>query len=138
MAPEQIMDQFTKHYLDQKEPYHFKRCKVEDQSETGDEYSTRVIVVYTDHGVERTFEATGNGPLDAVQRGLEQELGISIKILDYTEHALREGANANAAAYIHILDKKKKIVTYGVGVSSNITRASIRAIFSAVNRIEAM
>ena len=99
------------------------------------QFDTRVTVVYTDHGAEKFFEAVGNGPIDAVQRGLAQELGIGIKVLDYEEHALQSGANSQAAAYIHLLDAEDGRVTYGVGVSSNITRASVRAIFSAINRL---
>jgi 2-isopropylmalate synthase len=63
------------------------------------------------------------------------ELDISIKVLDYEEHALQSGSNSQAAAYIHLLDGNTGSVTYGVGVSSNITRASVRAIFSAINRL---
>ena len=77
----------------------------------------------------------GNGPIDAIQRGLWHELDRKIKILDYEEHALQSGSNSQAAAYIHVLDAETGKVTYGVGVSSNITRASARAIFSAVNRL---
>ena len=77
----------------------------------------------------------GNGPVDAVQKGLEKELGIEIRVLDYTEHALTSGSGAQAASYIHLMDVKTGKATYGVGISSNITRASIRGIFSAVNRL---
>ncbi|HKL99594.1 MAG TPA: alpha-isopropylmalate synthase regulatory domain-containing protein, partial [Mobilitalea sp.] len=42
---------------------------------------------------------------------------------------------AQAAAYIHMLDLTTGKTTFGVGISSNITRASIRAIFSALNRL---
>ena len=45
------------------------------------------------------------------------------------------GSGAQAASYIHLLDVKSGRTTYGVGISSNITRASIRGIFSAVNRL---
>ncbi len=135
VAPEQIMNEFKICYLEKKEPLHFRRCRIEDLSDR-DESSTSAEVVYTNAGEEKTFAATGNGPIDAVQRGLMQELGIEIKVLDYTEHALAGGANAQAAAYIHMLDAKSGRTTYGVGVSSNITRASIRAIFSALNRLE--
>lgn len=61
---------------------------------------------------------------------------MRIKVLDYEEHALQSGASSQAAAYIHLLDSDTGRVTYGVGVSSNITRASVRAIFSAINRLE--
>ncbi|MDO5294675.1 MAG: 2-isopropylmalate synthase [bacterium] len=135
VAPEQIMSVFKSCYLEAKEPLHFRKCIVEDTSETETEYDTTVRVVYTNNGVERHLEASGNGPIDAVQRGLQEELGIKVKVLDYNEHALRSGSNAQAAAYIHMMDMDTREVTYGVGVSSNITRASIRAIFSAVNRL---
>ena len=136
VSPDEIMAAFRTEYLDQKEPIHFRKLKVDDLSgETQSEFDTRVYVTYTNAGVEKTYEAVGNGPIDAVQRGLQQELDIAIKILDYEEHALQSGSNSQAAAYIHLLDSNSGSVTYGVGVSSNITRASVRAIFSAVNRL---
>ena len=136
VSPEQIMDAFRTEYLDKKEPIHFRKLNVEDLSgETESRFDTRVHVLYTDHGVQKEFVAVGNGPIDAVKRGLAQELDIDMKILDYEEHALQSGSNSQAAAYIHLLDVEDGKVTYGVGVSSNITRASVRAIFSAVNRL---
>ena len=134
ITPDQIMNEFKACYLEKKEPLHFNRCRIEDLTDR-DESCTSAEVNYTNNGVEKTFAATGNGPIDAVQRGLMKELGIEIKVLDYTEHALGGGANAQAAAYIHMLDRKTGRTTFGVGVSSNITRASIRAIFSALNRL---
>lgn len=136
VAPEQIMSEFKNHYIDRKEPYHFRRLKVEDLGDDIDniEFDTKVYLTYTFKGQEKTIEALGNGPINAVQRGLQGELSMPIKVLDYTEHALQMGSNAQAAAYIHLMDEKKGIVTHGVGISSNITRASIRAVFSAINR----
>ncbi len=136
VSPDQIMEQFRQEYLEKKEPIHFRKLKVDDLSgETTSEFDTRVMVIYTDHGVEKSFEAIGNGPIDAVKRGLQEVIGEEMKILDYEEHALQSGSNSQAAAYIHLLDSDTGTVTYGVGVSSNITRASVRAIFSAVNRL---
>ena len=136
VSPDQIMEQFRQEYLDKKEPIHFRKLRVDDLSgEITSEFDTKVTVIYTDHGVEKSFEAVGNGPIDAVKRGLQEELGEGMKILDYEEHALQSGSNSQAAAYIHLLDVDTGNVTYGVGVSSNITRASVRAIFSAVNRL---
>lgn len=136
VSPDQVMENFREQYLNRKEPLHFRRLRVDDLSEIAEtEFDTRVKVVYTDHGTECSFEAVGNGPIDAVRRGLDEELGIDIKVLDYEEHALQSGSNSQAAAYLHLLDVETGHVTYGVGVSSNITRASIRAIFSAVNRL---
>lgn len=136
VSPDQIMEQFRAEYLDKKEPIHFRQLRVDDLSDViQSEFDTKVTVTYTDHGEKKYFEAVGNGPIDAVQRGLQETLGVRIKVLDYEEHALQSGSNSQAAAYIHLLDADDGRVTYGVGVSSNITRASVRAIFSAVNRL---
>lgn len=136
VSPDEIMENFRSEYLNQKEPIHFRRLRVDDLSEeTKSEFDTKVYVTYTDKGVEKQFEAVGNGPIDAVKRGLQEELSVDMKILDYEEHALQSGSNSQAAAYIHLLDVDNGEVTYGVGVSSNITRASVRAIFSAINRL---
>ena len=136
VSPDMIMEKFREEYLQKKEPVHFRKLKVDDMSgEINSEFDTRVTVTYTVNEKEKTFVAVGNGPLDAVQRGLKETSQINIKILDYEEHALQSGSNSQAAAYIHILDVASGKVTYGVGVSSNITRASVRAIFSALNRL---
>ena len=136
VSPEIIMNTFKEEYLDKKEPVHFRKLRVDDMSgETDSEFDTRVTVTYDYNGKEDTFTSVGNGPIDAVKRGFMETFDIKIKILDYEEHALQSGANAQAAAYIHMLDSDTGRVTYGVGVSSNITRASVRAIFSALNRL---
>ncbi len=135
VAPEQIMDEFKRCYLERKEPMHFRKCQITDTEVEDGVYATLAKVTYTDHGMEKIFEGVGNGPIDAVQRGLEEALGIQIRVLDYNEHAMRAGSGAQAASYIHLMDQSTGRVTYGVGVSSNITRASLRGIFSAVNRL---
>ncbi len=137
VAPEQIMDAFRAQYLDKKEPLHFKKLKMDDLSgETDSVFDTHINLNYTLNGEAGSIDAIGNGPIDAVKRALVERFGLDIKILDYEEHALQSGSNSQAAAYIHLLDMESGKVTYGVGVSSNITRASVRAIFSAINRLE--
>lgn len=135
VAPEQIMEEFRNNYTERKEPMHFRKCQIHDTETEDGSFATLVHVTYTNHGIEKTFEGVGNGPIDAMQKGLEKELGIEIRVLDYNEHALTAGSGAQAASYIHLMDVKSKKVTYGVGISSNITRASFRGIFSAVNRL---
>ena len=137
VSPNEIMAAFRENYLDRKEPLHFRKLRVDDQSDAYDtEFDTHVTLTYTLRGEEGRLEAVGNGPIDAVIRGLRETFGINVKVLDYEEHALQGGANAQAAAYIHLLDAEEGRVTYGAGVSSNITRASVRAMFSAINRLE--
>ena len=136
VSPEQIKDVFDKEYLSANAPYAFEKLQVMDyEGERKEEFDTVVKLDFVERGEHKTFEAAGNGPIDAVKRGLIQNCDISIKILDYEEHALQAGSNSKAAAYIHLLDVNTGRVTYGVGVSSNITRASVYAIFSAMNRL---
>lgn len=131
VAPDHIMEKFKQEYLDNKKPYHFMRCKFSDINDK----DTHVALEFEENGTLVQKEAEGNGPIDAVRNALMLETGIEVKVLDYSEHALESGSNAQAAAYIHLLDVKTGNTTYGVGVSSNITRASIRALFCAVNRL---
>ena len=136
VSPEEIRDAFDREYLATKEPYYFEKMKVNDSNgAVREEFDTEVTLDFMDHGELKSFTAAGNGPIDAVKRGIIQNLGLDIKILDYEEHALQAGSNSKAAAYIHLLDVETGRVTYGVGVSSNITRASVYAIFSAMNRL---
>ena len=78
VAPEQIMDEFRANYLDSKEPMHFRKCQITDTEYAGRRSSQPLLMLtYTDHGIETVpFEGVGNGPIDAVQRGLEEALGI--------------------------------------------------------------
>ena len=134
VSPEEIYKEFEKNYIEKKEPLHFEKCVITDADEDGD-FSTLVKVTYRENGEEKVFESSGNGPIDAVKRGLEKVVGKEMKVLDYNEHALASGSNAKAASYIHMLDVESGKTTYGVGISGNITRSSIRGLFSAVNRL---
>ncbi len=135
VSPQQILDVFEAEYIEAKKPMHFRNIRTTDTENGEDSFTTLAHVTYENHGELRTFGGVGNGPIDAVQSGLEQELSVEIRILDYTEHALTSGSAAKAVSYIHLLDVKSGRTAYGVGISSNITRSSIRAIFSALNRL---
>ena len=133
VAPARIMDAFRQEYLKLREPYEFVSAKVEDDH--ADE-ETRVTLVFKYHGREIIAEGRGNGPIDAVKVAISKSVGAAdITIVDYDEHALSEGSHAKAAAYIQMKDNKTGRVTFGVGVSGNITRATIRGVFSALNRL---
>jgi 2-isopropylmalate synthase len=80
---------------------------------------------------DRTLTGTGNGPIDAFVHALSK-VDIDVRVLDYAEHALTAGQNAQAAAYVECaVDGETR---WGVGVDENIVTASLRAIASAVNR----
>ena len=74
VAPEQIMDEFRANYLDRKEPMHFKKCQITDKEYEGGAFATVATLTFTAHDTERTVEGVGNGPIDAVQRAIEEHL----------------------------------------------------------------
>lgn len=131
VAPATIMETFEREYLTLDTPYCFRRAKTEDYGER----DTRIELEFSYKGQIRLTVAVGNGPLDAAKQAIQDTTGVKVSILDYTQHALGEGSHAKAAAYICMRDESTGKVTYGVGVSSNITRAGIRAVFSALNRL---
>ena len=135
LTREDIFGVFRSEYLDRKKPLHFLRCSIDDRTDTEEAFTTHAHLWYNYRGQDAELDCYGNGPIDAVKKGLQQELGFDIRILDYTEHALNSGSEAQAAAYVRMMDNATGRSTYGVGISSNITRASIRAMFCAVNRL---
>lgn len=131
--PSRIMEAFEEQYLTKKAPFELVSFK-EDDDVNDDE--TKVTLVFRYNGEEITSTARGNGPIDAVKLAIRQSVtDLNVTILDYDEHALAQGSHAKAAAYIQMQDNVSGRVTFGVGVSSNITKASIRGIFSALNRL---
>lgn len=136
VSPSRIMDAFEKNYLKLKEPFTFVSLSSRDDHDDDD---TKVVLDFKYKGEEIHSEAGGNGPIDAAKLAIRQCVpSVDITILNYDEHALSEGSHAKAACYIQMRDNRSGNVTFGVGVSSNITRASIRAVFSALNRLSAM
>ena len=94
-----------------------------------------MILTYTENGITKTIEGFGNGPIDAVKHGLNLKTKYHTKLTLYSEHALTMGSDSQAATYIQLMNAETGETAFGVGVSSNITRSSIRAIFSALNRL---
>lgn len=93
--------------------------------------SDTLAVDMTDNGEKISLEGTGNGPIAAFVNALTQH-DVQVRVLDYTEHALSEGGDAQAAAYVECQVGDE--VLYGVGIDPSITTASLKAIISAVNR----
>jgi 2-isopropylmalate synthase len=83
-------------------------------------------------GGERWIKGSGNGPIAAFVDGLSGDAGLPVEIVDYAEHALGEGADASAVAYVEARVGGK--TRWGVGVDANIVTASLRAVVSAINR----
>jgi 2-isopropylmalate synthase len=83
-------------------------------------------------GTDRVVRGQGTGPIDAFVDALQRECGINIEIRDFREHAITQGADARAAAYVEARIGGKAL--FGVGLDSNIVVASLRAVASAIDR----
>ena len=85
-------------------------------------------------GQKYFLESEGSGPIDAFVQALSAAVSRNVRVLNYSEHAIGEGANAKAIAYVELRVDDRQ-VCYGVGVDANIVSASLRAIISGVQRV---
>ena len=107
----------------------FELREVGSSSSLGGE--TRLTVVLRDEQTLRDVESAGNGPIDALLSLLRAE-GVEVSLIDYVEHTLAEGQDAQAASYVEL--ELGGVRYWGVGIDHSSTNASLRAIVSAVNR----
>ena len=82
------------------------------------------------------IHGSGNGPIDAFVDGLSAALGDTVRVLDYHEHAIGAGANAQAVAYLELRVGARTL--FGVGMDANIVSASLKAILSGLQRAHAV
>ena len=131
VSPEQMWSIFSAEYLpDPAAPWgRFALKSVKQDSDVDGD--TNVTVVLRDQGAEVTLTGSGNGPIAAFCTAL-QGYGIDVRVLDYAEHAMSAGGDANAASYLECAVGGQ--VLWGVGIDPSITTSSLKAIISAVNR----
>jgi 2-isopropylmalate synthase len=112
------------------------RLEVVKTSSMSDEGTERITATVKVDGVEQVITGIGNGPIAAFCDALScVDVGagpIAVRVLDYHEHALTAGRDAEAAAYLEIEIGDR--VFWGVGISESTTQASLRAVVSGVNR----
>jgi 2-isopropylmalate synthase len=110
-------------------------------SSVSEDSTERITTTVRAFGVEHELTGAGNGPIAAFCAALstvdERQLGqlgpLNVRVLDYAEHALSSGRDAEAAAYLEI--EVGDTVLWGVGISESIVQASLRGVVSAVNRV---
>ncbi|MBU1332214.1 MAG: 2-isopropylmalate synthase [Gammaproteobacteria bacterium] len=124
MTAAQIYKLLESEYLQATAPYALKGHRLQEENGT-----TAVDVQVSEAGESHHWRGIGKGPLEALVAGLP----VAVEIMDYSEHAIGAGTNAKAAAYIELrVDGGRAL--HGVGIDENITTASFRALFSALNR----
>jgi 2-isopropylmalate synthase len=131
VSPADIWAVFQDEYLPTPENAWGRIALREQQALTTDEGRDALTVAALVDGVPAELTGSGNGPVSAFTDALAG-IGLDVRVLDYAEHALSEGGDAQAAAYVECAVDGR--VVWGVGIDGNTVRASLKAIISAVNR----
>lgn len=130
LKPDEIHALFMQTYVNRTEPVKLENYREEVLGENEVKVTANMIIA----GQPRTIEALGNGLLDAFTNALQAALGQRFEIADYNEHALTSGTQSKAITYVKILDQKGQ-PHIGAGISSSISKSSLRAVVSAANRL---
>ena len=129
VSPQQMYEIFANEYLIDRQQ--FGAFKLEGYSTSTADGKVEIDVEVIHRGQRRPLVGVGNGPIDAYVQALKP-LDIQVRVLDYAEHALSSGGDAQAAAYVECEVGERTV--WGVGLDANIVTASIKALTSAVNR----
>ena len=129
VSPKEMWEAFSEEYLAPVRPLERIKQRVDTSEEDGG--PTSIAVTVKINGVETEISGVGNGPLAAFVHALGT-VGFEVAVLDYSEHAMSAGDDAQAAAYVEASVGGRTV--WGVGIAPSITTASLRAVVSAVNR----
>ena len=127
----EIWRAFQREYLEVDAPLRFLDYAIASDTEDSSRmHGTLTVVV---DGAERELRGTGNGPIDALKDALGQAGLNDFRLTHYSEHALGQGTDSTAIAYIQIA-RGDGTQRFGAGTNPNIAKASALALISALNR----
>jgi 2-isopropylmalate synthase len=127
VAAQDIHDIFSREYFAQTSPYAYASHRMVEDSAADEPVQIDIDVMHRQAPL--SLQGGGNGPIDAFINAL----GLDIKLMDYHEHAITSGANAQAACYVE-LRLGSGPTMFGAAIDNNIVTASFKAVLSAVNR----
>jgi 2-isopropylmalate synthase len=111
-------------------PQHFQLVDYDEtKAANGDRIFTGKIAV---GGQEQSVSGRGNGLISSVVATIADSFGMTLDVEDYAEHAMGQGTNVRAAAYVQCRTATGKTV-WGVGIDEDVATASVRAVLSAAN-----
>jgi 2-isopropylmalate synthase len=135
LKPQELYDVFTKKWLLSKSPLNVIEIS---ESHIGGERgmdstgSVKATAIIEWNGKQQKISAQGNGPLDAFVTAMKQTDAPKFNITSFHEHSLGKGSDTMAMAYV-LLTKEDGSQVWGVGKHSNVGRAGIAAVVSALN-----
>jgi 2-isopropylmalate synthase len=138
LSPKEILSAFEIEYLTRLYPCRLLEVHIrsdENEKDATVEHKTDIAAAVEVNGAEIQFESIGNGPIDAFVKGLKQHAQMDFVLETYDEHAVSVGSDSKAVAYVSIEDRSSGRC-FGAGVDANISIASIKAVLSALNRLQ--
>ena len=126
LHPDEIFELFKETFENVKKPLDIQKVHFQQNGHI----TTQVTSSF--EGRVITTEADGNGRLDAVSNALKKAYDMQYTLVSYTEHALEMSTSSKAIAYVGI-QKPDGSLSWGAGVDSDIIRASIDALVTAIN-----
>lgn len=135
LVPEEIWAVFEENYLNTTVPFALEDVNVRMETDKASgKHMANVTGKILKNGKALDIEGRGNGPIDAFVHGLKQYVDFDFQFESFDEHAIKEGADAQAVAYISVITGDNRRV-FGAGIDTDITFASYKAILSAINRV---
>jgi len=131
VTPNEMWEVFKDEYLPNSEKPWGRFSLVSVAQDSAVDGDTTLTATIKDNGKEVVIKGVGNGPIAAFCNALDTQ-GIKLRVLDYHEHALSSGGDAQAAAYLECSINSRTL--FGVGIDPSIVTSSLKAIISAVNR----
>ena len=120
---------FRREYLDVEAPLRYVSHRMVSASDAAAEVEIDIVR----DGRPMRMRGTGNGPIDAAVDAFTRSLGVAVRVMDYHEHAMTTGADANAACYVEVR-VADSATGFGAGVDPSIVTASLKAVVSGINR----
>lgn len=133
LTPEEIKAIFEREFLQVEGSLELVKFKSSYSDDNDQEVSITAEIKID--GKERKVVGVGNGPISAFFHAIQKEGYKNYQLVTYDEHAIESGENAEAIAYIKLQDDKG-LATYGAGIDKNTSKASVKAIINAINRLE--
>ncbi|MEY3290596.1 MAG: 2-isopropylmalate synthase, partial [Actinomycetota bacterium] len=130
VSPTIIWDTFTTAYLPDAPSVFLDSHELRSDSASGITSITAQLVINGEH---KTVTGQGNGPIDAFVHAVREGLGTKLDVVDYAEHAMGQGSEATAVAYVETTNGDGTVM-WGVGTDPNIITASFRAVLGAYSR----
>jgi len=130
ISPTSMWDAFQKSYLPATPKFVLRSHEMRSDSASGTTEVTAQVVI---DGALKTISGTGNGPIDAFVHAMREGLAADLDVVDYAEHALGQGSEATAVAYVETVDSAGTPL-WGVGTDPNIITASLMAVLAAHER----